>query len=187
MRNGPYILEIAPADYPGKKYRGRYAYEHHLVWWQVHGAVPGPDEVIHHLNGNKHDNRIENLELLTRQSHAEHHGEEARRVEIVKCGYCETRFEVAPSKAKSRRKRTHAGYLYCSRACGTKAQFARDREQKPLTHGTSVGYLHRKCRCDACRGWNTDRMRAYKANKRSKDASVGCSQRPVKPPGEIPS
>lgn len=31
MKNGDYILVIAPDWYRGKRYRGKYCYEHHLV------------------------------------------------------------------------------------------------------------------------------------------------------------
>jgi len=165
MRNGPYILQVAPNEYPGKKYRGRYAYEHHLVWWRHRGGVPGPDEVIHHLNGNKHDNRIENLEKLGRGAHAKHHGGDRHVEESVVCGHCGKGFSAIPSKLKTRRKQ-NAGKLFCSLSCGALAQHKRAREEKPLTHGTSAGYMVRKCRCDVCREWNNARMRAHKAKKR---------------------
>ena len=32
------------------------------------------DELVHHLNENKQDNRIENLELMNRSEHAREHG-----------------------------------------------------------------------------------------------------------------
>lgn len=177
MRNGPYIMQVAPLGYPGKKYRGRYAYAHHLVWWQVHGMVPGPDEVLHHLNENKHDNRIENLCLLTRRAHGHHHGEKQRVEETVKCGFCGKPFSAASSRLAARRKR-NAGKLFCSRSCGASGQ----RQDGDLTHGTSSCYLRRKCRCLLCREWNNARMQEYRAKNRSKDATVGWSQRPVKPP-----
>lgn len=69
MRNGPYILLKAPIDYPGKKYRGKYVYEHHLVWWKCKGELIDAEDVVHHINGNKHDNRIENLEKISRSDH----------------------------------------------------------------------------------------------------------------------
>lgn len=41
--------------------------EHIWVWEQHHGKLP-KGHLIHHINGVKHDNRIENLLLLPRQN-----------------------------------------------------------------------------------------------------------------------
>lgn len=56
-----------------------YAYEHLLVWVSAGNAAPGPDEIIHHKNEDKTDNRIQNLQLLTRVNHAIHHDAERGR------------------------------------------------------------------------------------------------------------
>ncbi len=73
VRNGPYLVVVPPDGYPGPIYRGRYAYEHHVVYWKVYGVVPGRGQIIHHENENKHDNRIENLKLMTHSEHSRHH------------------------------------------------------------------------------------------------------------------
>jgi DNA-binding CsgD family transcriptional regulator len=61
-----YILVYRPDD-PDANASG-YILEHRLVWREHNGAIP-VGGVIHHKNGSKGDNRIENLMML---SHAQH-------------------------------------------------------------------------------------------------------------------
>lgn len=44
---------------------------HRLIWMAVHGAIPDGLQ-INHKNGIKHDNRIENLELVTASENVRH-------------------------------------------------------------------------------------------------------------------
>lgn len=46
----------------------------HLVEQKL-GRSLNSDEVVHHKNGDKHDNRIENLEVMSRSEHIKHHPE----------------------------------------------------------------------------------------------------------------
>lgn len=43
--------------------------EHRYVWEQAHGKLPN-DWVVHHLNGIKTDNRLENLYAMPRKNHS---------------------------------------------------------------------------------------------------------------------
>lgn len=47
--------------------------EHVLVWERHHGAVP-EGHCVHHINGDKLDNRIENLEAVSLTAHKRLHG-----------------------------------------------------------------------------------------------------------------
>jgi hypothetical protein len=82
VKNGPYEMVMAPEEYPGKRYRGRYCYEHHLVYWRAYGILPKRGEVVHHKNEQKRDNRIENLEIKTVGQHNSDHAAARPRTEI---------------------------------------------------------------------------------------------------------
>ncbi len=123
MRNGPYELIVAPVDYPGRKYRGKYAYEHIVVWWRRHGRLPPVGYEIHHVNTNHRDNRIENLQLLTSAEHKAIHAKmssEAAQVDVI-CFYCKTEFRLRKRDYNMRMKKP-TKRIFCSRACGAKNQ-----------------------------------------------------------------
>ena len=48
---------------------GAYRPEHHIVWEEANGRPLPKGWVIHHLNGIKDDNQIENLMAMPRNSH----------------------------------------------------------------------------------------------------------------------
>ena len=50
-----------------------YAFQHQLVAEEMLGRRLRPDEVVHHRNGKRDDNRPENLEVTTRSDHSRHH------------------------------------------------------------------------------------------------------------------
>ena len=61
---------------------GRQVMEHRLVWEQANGKIPN-GWVIHHLNGNRKDNRLENLLALPNGQHWSNHGRKASRQKFL--------------------------------------------------------------------------------------------------------
>jgi len=59
--------------------RKGYAYEHVLVWDSA-GRERTIGTTLHHLNGNKLDNRLDNLTLISINEHRRIHAAQQRRV-----------------------------------------------------------------------------------------------------------
>ena len=79
-----------------------YALRAHVVWWLEHGECHPDGTNLHHRNGDKTDDRIQNLELIE-------HGEHARRHRLkqgaeVACDHCGRIFRRLQSRINSRRR-----------------------------------------------------------------------------------
>lgn len=121
MINGDYILVKAPEDYSGYKYRSRYIYKHHLIWWKHTGELPIRNRIlVHHKNNNKHDNRFRNLERISLGKHNFNH-HKLSDIQI-KCDYCGMQFLISLCHFRYRQKINKYG-VFCSRSCGAKKEF----------------------------------------------------------------
>lgn len=73
---------------------GQYIYEHNWVIEQETGAYPEKHEIVHHINGDKLDNRFKNLYLCSGKDRKEsaqihnqcHHSAEKLTLELLKKG-----------------------------------------------------------------------------------------------------
>lgn len=97
---------MSPSPYRKRKIQGVTYSEHKLIWEAANGPVPD-GFVVHHRNGNKRDNRLANLELLSHGDHSRHHNEKHPRIKV--CAECGKEFKPAPTK--------RARAVTCSREC----------------------------------------------------------------------
>ena len=70
--------------YRGKKQNGIKRDVHRIVMEGHIGRQLERTEVVHHINGNIHDNRIENLQLMTLSEHSRMHMKGAKLPESTK-------------------------------------------------------------------------------------------------------
>lgn len=120
MKNGPYELIVPPSEYPGKRYRGRYAYEHRVEFWKRHGRLPEEGNVVHHRNEKKRDNDWKNLQEKTVGEHNADHNTIAPV--SVKCGWCKATFFLKPCVYRDRLRKNKSGLLFCCRSHQVSAQ-----------------------------------------------------------------
>lgn len=93
--------------YKRTTYKGKSIDEHRKVMEMYLGRKLKRNEYVHHKNGNKRDNRIENLELMTPLEHNRHHFEKLPKIKI--CIECGRKFEP-PIKHRGRNQ-------LCSKEC----------------------------------------------------------------------
>ena len=93
------------ANKAGIVYEHRYVMSNHLGRWIT------TEEVVHHKDGNKANNRIDNLELTNLRDHAILHAlERGCTYTSVHCSYCKKVFIIKGSKKAESRK-------FCSLSC----------------------------------------------------------------------
>ena len=112
-----YYVVRKPAGYLGSTLIwGRYVYEHRLIMEHVLGRLLRPDEVVHHCNGDRLDNRPENLDLMTKAQHLRHHNRmRGKKVAVMRCPCCGSLFERARNETHLVKHGPVA--TYCSRVC----------------------------------------------------------------------
>ncbi len=70
LHRAGYIFVLDPRPNP----KHRYVAQHRFLWEEANGPIPA-GYIIHHLNGDKMDNRLENLTPLSNSAHRKMHAD----------------------------------------------------------------------------------------------------------------
>lgn len=136
IKKGAYTYALVP-DHPYATKNG-YVLHHRIVMENHLGRLLNPDEVVHHKNHNKQDNRLDNLEVLTMVEHAKlHQADSSRLWAECKCPVCGKVFHIEYrqlSQVKFPDKPLMA--QCCSRKCG--CTFGRLKQLGRITHKMEI-------------------------------------------------
>jgi len=73
-----YVLCYCP-NHPKAYKKGQYVQEHILIMEKHIGRFLNKKEIVHHINKDRSDNRIENLQLMTQSNHVRLHNLERKK------------------------------------------------------------------------------------------------------------
>lgn len=155
LTSAGYVYDKQPL-HPLADKRGRVL-QHRRIWFDTNGPIP-KSGVIHHINGDKTDNRLINLELCDRSSHMKEH---------YPRGFC----SEAWNKGK-----TEYSNVVCQE-CGIGFVRLAKEVRKTLKRGSRV-LCNRYCGKN--KGWTLHKSGKYQAQYKGKYLGLFATQQDAK-------
>ena len=122
-------------DYP-RAYSNGYALRAHVVWWLCVGRPYPADKEIHHIDGNKQNDKFTNLCLVTHTEHMRIHFKKFG--ELFFCENCNEPFFIPTWRVTQRRKEGQK-IRFCSQKC-YHAFPRKDRHKQAISDGLKRAY-----------------------------------------------
>lgn len=130
IKKGEYHYALVP-EHPNATKNG-YVLMHRVVIENHLERLLNNDEVVHHIDGNKFNNTLNNLDVMSRAEHARLHASlNLKKIVELKCPECGVRFNRAYNQTHlvGSSKAEHG--TFCSRSCNGK--FSRKSQLHGLT------------------------------------------------------
>lgn len=105
------------AKYKYYSRNGKIYAEHREIMKQHLNRELGKNEVIHHINRNGFDNKIENMQIMTNSQHSRFHTLQRGTKIVCICPTCNKHFILSQYEYKKRIKRSKSGKIFCSGKC----------------------------------------------------------------------
>lgn len=118
VKKGDYIYAVVP-NHPKATKRG-YVLLHRVIMENYLGRLLNSNEIVHHKDGNKHNNTLSNLELMDSKEHNRMHSSKGRNIIKLVCPFCGKIF------FREKRQIKNGKHTFCSRSCNGKYQRARE-------------------------------------------------------------
>ena len=98
ISKGDYDYALVP-EHPNATKNG-YVLLHRVIMENHLGRLLNTNEIVHHIDKNKKNNDISNLQLMDRKEHCYHHSIEHGRMWVrLKCPWCKEEFELERNKS----------------------------------------------------------------------------------------
>ena len=129
ISKGDYNYALVPGH--PKATDKNYVLEHRVVMENYLGRLLKDDEVVHHKDGNKKNNDIKNLEVMSVEKHSTNHAiMKGREIAILRCPNCGETF-VAYKNKTFLEKPTKYNCTFCSSHC--RGQFCANIQYHGIT------------------------------------------------------